>query len=296
MLYEMGLADAYGIAFEFVPHSPDRPNDLAGFHRHPRYGHELEPAGYTDDTQRAVANALVMLDGNPFDALSYARSYVSTFRGDPRKGWSRRFQSLLEGVVAREADDDAAGAALLRAVVRKADSNGSLMGVAVLGHMRDPREVALAASIQAMTTHGVETAPYAQALALVAHHAIHGIDAVDVDDFVADHVSTRTAPSWRGSDPEASSMSARATYAAVRRGIEANDSLSGLLRWAVDRGGDTDSVAASAVAVASSMRRYRKDIPAALEAGFDRAAAGRLRALDERIARSFGNAVTDARS
>ncbi len=259
MLIEMAVADAYGIGSEFVPATPDRPNDLSRFHQHPRYG-DLRPGMYTDDTLRALANARVLLHGDPLDAASYAESYVRTFRADRRMGWSKRFQSLLQGIVDEEADDARAGRLLLLRADRRAESNGALMGVAPLGFLREPRMVSLAAAVQAMTTHGLETVPYAQAVALVAHHAIHGGDG-DVDDFVADNLGTHSVPSWRGDPLVPTDVSARGTYKAVRRAIAANDTLSGIMTWSVERGGDTDSVAACAVALASHDRRVASDVP-----------------------------------
>lgn len=267
MIHEMAVGDAYGVAFEFVPHTPDRPNDLSGFHANPRYP-VLGRGRYTDDTMRALANAEVVLRGDPYDALSYAEAYVRAVRADRRQGWSRRFQALIESCADDEPDDRRAGGLLLSRTRRDADSNGAVMGVVTLGYLPDPQAVALAAAVQAMTTHSVETVPYAQALALVAHHHLHALDG-DVDDLVADHVSTRSPPSWRGTDREQSSMTARATYAAVRRALALNRTVSDVLRWSVARGGDTDSVAASAVALASVSGSHVSDLPAHLLGGVE---------------------------
>ena len=94
MIYEMAVADAYAIAFEFVPDTPDRPNDLKTFHQHPKYI-ELAPGQYTDDTQRSIGNANVLLSGEWWNMMAYANEYVSQFKLDPREGYSRGFQKLL---------------------------------------------------------------------------------------------------------------------------------------------------------------------------------------------------------
>ena len=75
MLIEIAIGDAYGIGFEFVKNTPDRPNDLSQFYQHPKYSN-LIPGQYTDDTQRALANMRVVCSNDVLHPLSYANAYV----------------------------------------------------------------------------------------------------------------------------------------------------------------------------------------------------------------------------
>lgn len=297
MLLEMAVADAYGIGFEFVPDSADRPNDLSRYHMHPKYGNEingLKPGNYTDDTQRAIANALVVLQGNPLDPFSYMEYYLRVFRADPRKGYSKRYQSLLESVTAMEPDDSKAVHVFNASVTRKATSNGSIMGVAPLGYLHSPNTVALAAAIQAMTTHGIETVIYAQAIALFAHYHIYNNrypKVTNVDSFINQYSGSEDLVQWEDVAIPRVDMSAKTTYKAVRQCL-CLERITQIMLRAVEMTGDTDSVAASAVALASvAPDRYTNDIPDhlmdSLEAA-DGVATGaerrdELRALDDKL-------------
>lgn len=264
MLLEMAIADAYGIAFEFVEDTPDRPNDLARYYQHPTYA-ALKPGMYTDDTQRAVANANIMFMGQHFNAREYAAEYLRILRDDPRDGYSRRYQKFLE-----ETPD----ALTFIQTVKRGSANGSLMGVAPLGFLRSPGEVILAAGIQAYTTHAHATMPFASGVALAAHYFIRKIGPkANLEEYLQTHIAELAIP--KNKEAGVAQMSARATYHAMLEGLSANTSLAGIIRWAVDHGGDTDSIAAVTVAVASCSREFGYDIPPALFEGLENRAFGR---------------------
>src|SRR5690606_9982456 len=95
MLFEMAIADAYAVAFEFAEDEAPA-NDLLSYHRNPAFA-ELEPARFTDDTHRAIANAEVILGGDGiFDPETYVRQYQEIYRRDPRYGYSRRYHAYLK--------------------------------------------------------------------------------------------------------------------------------------------------------------------------------------------------------
>lgn len=290
MLLEMAVADAYAIPFEFVDHTADRPWDLTQYWQHPKYS-GLRPGQYTDDTQRAIANILVMLSGRYLDARAYVESYLSTFKRDPRDGYSRRYQQFLESV---NTPDD-----FLKEINRTADSNGSLMGVAPVGYLKNIQDVKLAATIQAITTHHPDTAIHAQVVALAAHYMIH-------------HSGTRNGlrqflilqPDWSnkeeqyyrwidhvdswdrglGTTMKASSISSYMLYA-----IEKFDKLSDIIKDAIQRGGDTDSAAATTVAIASCCPEIENDLPEILIDGLEDGSFGRqfLIDLDKKLVEVF---------
>jgi ADP-ribosyl-[dinitrogen reductase] hydrolase len=264
MLVEMAVADAYAIPFEFTPHTEDRPNDLSRYYQHPSYA-ELSPGQYTDDTQRAIANAKVMLTWHPddlFDPWAYAKSYLDTYKADPREGYSRRFQEFLKSV------DTPLG--FLRGVKRTAVSNGSLMGVAPLGFITDLQDLKYAALIQATTTHHQDTVIHAQLVAMAVYYFLQGGQTKNLRSWLMNNADwkdhTDDAYRWsylvdlhgKGGKTtiKASSISSYMVYA-----LENNFTLQEIMLNSVERGGDTDSAAATSVAVASVCPEIKNDIP-----------------------------------
>ena len=96
-MIELAIGDAYGAAFEYVKPEHIRTfHTLAGYARHPRHG--LVPGSYTDDTQMSVALAEVLLDEPSWNRQAFAERFVCAFKRDPRDGYARGFQKLLEGI------------------------------------------------------------------------------------------------------------------------------------------------------------------------------------------------------
>lgn len=290
MLLEMAIADAYGIAFEFCPNTPDRPNDLSRFYQHPTYT-ALKPGQYTDDTQRALANVYCMINDEQYDAAKYAGYYLGVLKNDPRDGYSRGYQTFLETTPDVEA--------FIRTIQRTKPSNGSLMGVAPLGYLKSSGEVRLAATIQAATTHIHETIPFAQAVALSAHFFINKIGPkTELANYLEDAVEWGMAEScgrYMGRDSEhhnlvqETQVTAKSTFYGMMRGLKAFDNLADIMKWAVDCGGDTDSLAATTVAVASCSDEFENNIPQALIDGLEDGEYGRqhLKIMDAVLKTSF---------
>lgn len=275
MLVEMAVADAYAIPWEFTDEQK-APNDLSGFHPHPTY-HELKAGQYTDDTQRSIANALVLTSGaeDKFNAIRYAQAYIEQVHMDPREGYSRGYQAFLASV---NSPYD-----FLVKIERTKGSNGSLMGVAPMGFLSDLREVKLAAATQALVTHHPDTVAHAQLVAMAAHYFLHVQDCPR--DSLFDWLMLNT-PFYRKGDGEtfhnnaiayerspqlktgikASSISSYMIYA-----VSTFDTLTEIMKDAVNRGGDTDSAAAVSVAVASCCPEIVNDIPDHLTQTMDEA-------------------------
>lgn len=289
MLFEMAVADAYAIPFEFVTDyaAHGLQNDLATYQQHPKYD-GLRPSQYTDDTQRSIVNAQCVLAANWHDITGIVRMWQLEFAEDPRDGYSRNFQRFMA--------ENRAGISSpwdwLSKITTKKNTNGSIMGAAPFGCLPDPVQVKLAASLQAMITHSPETIPYAQAMALAAHFFIYGVglpqelgyylvetvDSADIalDDLrFGDHLPSRRV-----------GMTARDTCFAVLQLLDRQPSLSAILRRTVEVGGDTDSVAALAVGIASCSEHYEYDLPTPLMEGLEFGkpeAHQRLRTLDEAL-------------
>lgn len=294
MLIEMAVGDAYGAAFEFTD-APLIPNDLSRYGSHPMG--ELPQGAYTDDTLRAVANARVLLseDGDaPFRPESYAQAYIDAYGGDRRKGWSKRFQLILEAHVG------GAGMDLVRSL-RRSPTNGCLMGIAPLGHLPDPDMVRLAATMQTVSTHSGSAVPQAQAIALAAHHLLHGGTTRSVVDYVATNVEwadpDRDPARLRSSiqdEPPVPLMPAHTIVSAALWALTRFDSCAEALVWTCSRGGDTDSLGAVTMALASCAADMAQDLPDHLLKGVDTEEnRTMLHALDAKLARRF-NIKVDA--
>jgi ADP-ribosylglycohydrolase len=265
MLVEMAVADAYAIGWEFARKQQKAPIDFSVFVQHPTYA-ELLPGQYTDDTQRAIANCMVIKNHLPsdlFNPLSYAEAYLEAYRRDPREGYSRGYQTFLKNV--GDADD------FLMNISRTKQSNGSVMGVAPLGLIQDMAMVKLASTIQAMTTHHPMTAVHAQIVALAVNYFTYGKGSKQyLRGWLIDHVDwvDQTDDSYRwsylvdshdrglGTSIKASSISSYMVYA-----LTAFDTMTQIIHDAIDRGGDTDSAAAVAIAVASCSDEITNDLP-----------------------------------
>lgn len=271
MLLELAVADAYGIAWEFVD-NPDEHglvNDLSQYYQHPKYD-TLKPSQYTDDTLRTIATARVITSCTYEDEtaylnpVNYVKALMSEYKDDPRDGFSRRFQQYLAQTV------DASPVEFLRGIKKRAESNGSLMGVLPCGFLPTLSDVRLAATIQAITTHSVATAPFAQAMALAAHYFIYKLgDKGSLIDFIKEEVETDAFEPYRPLNPSYTSMRAKGTAETVLDLLMQGDSLAGILKAAVDAKGDTDSVAALSVGIASCSSAYEKNLPQHLVDGLE---------------------------
>ncbi len=287
MLYELAVADAFAIPFEFVKNRSQYGlvNDLRTYQQHPEYA-GLKPSQYTDDTQRSIANAMVVLNQCTHDPFAFIRSMQNEFKADPRDGYSRRFQKFMEE------NQHAYPLDWLKTITHRRESNGSIMGAAPLGYLPTEVEVRFAATLQAITTHSVVTATYAQAIALTAHFFLYDLAPKDcLMSYLRDELEgwdTCFADFCTGDHlPEKSvTMKARDTCIAVLQLLDRHDSLTAMLKRAVDIGGDTDSVAALAVGLGSCCGEIENDLPEELLAGLefgDPVKQARLRDLDARL-------------
>lgn len=279
MLVEMAVADAYAIGWEFARKKQTAPIDFSGFVQHPTYI-ELKPGQYTDDTQRAIANCMVMVERERpmdlFNPYTYAEAYLRAYRADPREGYSRGYQTFLKNVA--DADN------FIMDISRTKISNGSLMGVAPLGLLPTIEMIKLASTIQAISTHHPATAIHAQLISLAVHYFNKGLghkaylkdwlvnnaDWIDSNDdayrwcYLVD-----THDTGLGTSIKASSISSYMVYA-----LSTFDTMSEIIYDAINRGGDTDSAAAVTIAVASCCDEIENDIPQHLIEAMDEANPG----------------------
>ena len=255
MLFEMAIADAYGAGFEYAPKDfVAKHNDLGGFVVHPK--HRQTAGTYTDDTQMALAIAEMITERRPWTRETLAQKFVDVFKRDPRSGYSQRFYWFL-----REVRD---GREFLARIDPRSEKSGAAMRSPPLGLYPAIGTVLELAELNARLTHA--TGPgiaSAQAAALLAHYLRHDLGPPDkIGRFLEQQVPYRYAWSkpWRGGiGPSGLEAVHAAAYVIAR-----STSLAELLQRAVALTGDVDTVAAMALAAASTSPHFLHNLPRVL--------------------------------
>lgn len=276
MLLEIAIGDAYGAGFEFSSRAKIAlSNTVAAY-----VPHELgiEAGCFTDDTQMSVAVAESLL-ASTMSSDDFADAFVRCYKRDPRKGYAKGLQGLLD-----ECDD---GTALQRRIRPDSRRNGAAMRSVPLGLISDRRVLSAVAREQAVVTHNsAEGVLSAQVVALMAHFLLYEQAALsDLPHLVMAETGFALATDWR----DEVECDAIQTLHAVNTALLRNRGMSALLRDCVNFSGDVDSVAAIAMGLASLSREYTPDVPAALAVGLETGTYGRdfLTSLDAALATRF---------
>lgn len=268
MLLRIAQADAYAMAVEYL--NPEFDDHLAEvlkfekYHAHPSYHHTLKPGMYTDDTQMSLAVAEVLTDEslNAHGKRAYQQKFFECFKRDPRDGYSRGFQKILE--TSTSADH------MVSMIVPDSDKNGAAMRSVPIGVMRQPYMVRQIAALQAAITHNTPNGILSsQAVALMSHFAIWTDDSLSLlPKFLQSELgdaSVKWDIPWNGRvvGPDVGINTARAVCTLVSQ----EQSLMDILKKTIEWGGDTDSVGAIAWGVASA--RMKESIPDFFEFGLE---------------------------
>ncbi len=301
VLLRIAQADAYAAAVEYVdartePALLAQAGQLDRYLQHPTHL-ALLPGRYTDDTQMSIAVAEVLLqplataDGDAFTTDAFATAFYRCFARDPRPGYARGFQALLEKVTSAEE--------LQATLVPRSDKNGAAMRSVPLGVLADPTVVVAVARRQAAITHDTPGGRDASAIvALLSHFALHDERPLAAAlDFCVEHVPSAAALAapWSGpvgvpsNDRGGLGVGMCTAWAAHTLLVE-ETSLVGMMRRLVAWGGDTDSVAAIAWGIASA-RLSGEELPPFLEADLEVGGAYGarfLRALGAELMSRFG--------
>lgn len=273
LLLYIAMADACAAGAEYLkfPRDDAVRDACLGFERyvsHPT--HQGHPGLYTDDTEMSAANARVLIEQEPpYTTKMFADAYVREFlRGGRRKGYSRKFQTLLESI--------SSGDEFMERVVPSSDKNGAAMRAMPIGALPTAQLVLDVADFQARLTHDTPEGRFsAKAVALMSHFALyedHPLE--DVADYCMDHLPADElkhfghvfAEPWSGepvTTTERTPVSITTVHAVVDVVMSETslmDMLARIIRW----GGDTDSVAAIAWGIASARFRGEK-LPEFLE-------------------------------
>lgn len=277
MLFEIAVGDAYGAGFEFSSRAKiEASNNLSAY-----VPHELGIAAgcFTDDTQMSVAVAEVMLSGLPMSSEAFADAFVRCYRRDPRQGYAKGFQALLD------ACPD--GAALRQRIRPDSRRNGAAMRAVPLGLIADKDLLLLAAREQASVTHATDDGILsAQVVALMAHFLLYEqAPLAQLPAMIFDATGFELRLDWQAEVE----CDARQTLHAMATALLATRSKAQLLHDCVNFGGDVDSVAAIALGLASLTAQYADDLPASLVATLEDGLYGKrfLSGLDTALAGRF---------
>lgn len=277
MLLEIAIGDAYGAGFEFSAREKIlRDNDVARYAAHDLG--EIAPGHYTDDTQMSIAVGEALLAGEWTEA-AFADRFVATYRRDPRPGYAKGLQKLL--------DEVENGDALRRRIDPSSRRNGAAMRAVPLGALPNLSDVLDAATANARVTHNTsEGILSSRCVAAMAHFLAHHRAELDaLPHLIEDTLQTRMELRWDG-EVQCDAMQ---TVSAATTMLCRERSEKALLLACVDLGGDTDSVAAIALGLASLSREYDRDLPQALFDDLERGAFGSeyLRQIDNALSLRF---------
>lgn len=249
MLTEIAIADAYGAGFEFC--SEDKiisQNNLDLYSKHELY----DILGkYTDDTQMSIAIVEFILSDQEWNKENIASKFIECFKRDVRLGYSEGFFNLLSKV---ESSKD-----LLELIIPTSERNGAAMRSVPIGFLKNKEDVIALAKLQAQVTHdspiGIQSSC---AVALAAHFGTHQKGSIsDLESFLESEQYGNWDYNWK----DRVSLNAYDTVSAALTCLLKHSCLSELLKSCINLGGDTDSVAAIAVGLATCFREYKKDLP-----------------------------------
>lgn len=275
MILEAAIGDAYGAGFEYANYQLIRQfNTLERYFQHPRHS-GTRPGMYTDDTQMSLAIAEAIVSGEEWTPINLANRFVECFKRDPREGYAQRFWGFLKEVKT--------GEEFLARIHPDSDKSGAAMRAAPIGVYPSVDEVIERCTVQAKITHNtLDGINAACAAALMSHYFIYRLGAkADVGTFLESHVDGEWSSTWQGKVKSKGWMSVTAAVTAVRR----NDSMSKMLRYCVNFGGDVDTVATIALAAASWSDEVEQDLPPTLHETLENGAYGReyIEGLDQKL-------------
>lgn len=290
-LLRLAQGDAFAAATEYIKHPRDdavleQALKMDCYVKHPT--HHLAAGKYTDDTQMSIAVSEALLSGSPLTRHLFAQHFVSAFCRDPRDGYSRGFQYILE--TAKNAHSPFHE--FMKLVTPESTKNGACMRSVPLGTICDIHEMLDTAKIQASVTHNTPEGIWSsQAVSLMSHYMFFELgDSLNLIKFLKSHLpasvstinlmptpqikcnttewnSYLVSGLWSGrvtgriAPLEGYHGIALSTVKAVLTLLTEKRSMIDIMRQVISWGGDTDSVASIAWGIAA----MSKDIDQSLE-------------------------------
>lgn len=262
LLLRIAQADAYCVATEYVSPKASvlkEAKAFKGYLQHPTRT-ELRPGQYSDDTQMSVAVAEVLLEYDPpFTETMFAEAFVRCFRRDPRKGYSKALQSVLETVET--------GEQLQQTVKGDSVANGAAMRAVPLGLLSSPQEVLQAAEAQAKVTHNTAEGIWSSKMVAMLSYVLRTSKKHDLLNAAQLHLGDLDAsliwggPLTRVAAPFVTLKTIRTAFAVIGPALRHNSMglkhlqtpRETMLADIISLGGDTDTVAAIAWGLAESI-------------------------------------------
>jgi ADP-ribosylglycohydrolase len=293
MLIESAIGDAYGACFEWgcMPEEIAAYAELQYLSAQPGL---VKPGCYTDDTQMMIALAESLVEGDFWTKVSIANRFVECFARDERRGYAPGFFNILLNTVS----SGEGGRGLLARIDGHSDRSGAAMRAAPVGLFPDLQKVKEKSAVQCGITHNsLGGMTSGLCVALMAHYFYYRLgNRHDLNQWLMVQLSEEMPRLSLHSIIESPwppgrmvSVSGWECVRAAKTAILENDTMSTILKQAVASGGDTDTVATIAMAVASCSDEIKQDLPQNLYDDLENGKYGRdyLIALDKRLFQAF---------
>lgn len=250
LLLHTGIGDSYGIGFEFVKDIfIEKNHKMSCYLPHPF--DTLKAGDYSDDTQMSIAVAELLLSGEAFTVENLARYFLNAYKRDSIDGYAKGFQKFLD-----ECSDHLY---FLENIINNSTRNGAAMRASSIGFVNDMNKMLKMAEINALVTHNSDEGVFSsKAIALISNFFIY--DKGDIS-LLKDFVESTLNISICIDKNTRCKCAGYETVDAVATVLSHNDSLYGVLDHSIKMGGDTDSVAAISLGIASMSNQYLKNLP-----------------------------------
>lgn len=274
MLFELAQADAYAGEFEMSP-----PAYVKKFNHANRYYPDTI-GKYTDDTQMSLAIAEFMLEDRPWTLEGVADKIIECFKRDQRSGYSGGFHNLLKS--------SSSGRDLLEKIHRNGrETCGSIIRAVPIGYLKNPKEVMDCSFIQSNTTHDAFICGlYSQAVSLSAYYYLNKLGTKEgVVPYLHSFLNNINLDKWDG--PVGNK--AEEVFRAALTTVLVSESYHEVLINSVNFTGDTDSIAAVAMGLASCSDFFDKTMDPILAKNLENGRYGRdyLMRVDEALKQKF---------
>lgn len=250
MILEAAIGDAYGAGFEFQELDYiQKFNDLSKYCAHGLYKEIYKR--YTDDTQMAQAIAELLLEEQEWNEIKVANKFVEVFQRDKRRGYSDRVYNAL--------DASKNGTDLIRIIDNGSNGNGSAMRAYPIGLIKDIPQLLAFCEIQAKVSHNThEGICCAKRIALAVHFYRYDLDKeTTLIEFLNETLKENEI--YKITSPI--DMHGYPTTQAIIRIVSEATSMQDCLKYSIDYGGDTDTVAALCMAILSQKNNCSKTLP-----------------------------------
>lgn len=254
MLVEIAISDAYGAGFEYVPQDIVTSFNNGKSYRQHNF-HAIKPGMYTDDTQMSLAIVELMLSGKEWSQRNLATFFLDCFKRDPRKGYSRGFQFVLEN---SQTVDEMYSSIFQHG---KSDKNGGCMRACPVGLFKTLDEVLQKSAIQAEVTHKGTGVVAGQMVSASVWFLRNGGSKEQLWSFLRSVFTDVSIAEWpSGTRVESKDdLGLKTALAAITAVINSSSFEEALIK-AVGFGGDTDTVAAIVGGIVSVSKEHTKII------------------------------------